>query len=86
MKYKRIWMPYNVDFVIVLDYVKPSDNEDTNKADNEITKLLSEGWRIISTAPITGSRAYDEDGFSSLRKPAMVYTFTTGIEVFLVKE
>jgi hypothetical protein len=86
MKYKRIWMPYNVDFITILKYVKPSDNEDTNKADNEITKLLSEGWRIISTAPITGSQAYDEDGLSSIRKPEMVYTFTTGIEVFLVKE
>jgi len=86
MKYKRIWMPYNVDFVRHLDYVRPSDDEDTNKADNEITKLLSEGWRIISTAPITGSRAFDEEGLSSIRSPKMVYTYTTGIEVFLVKE
>jgi len=87
MKYKRIWMPYNVDFVRHLDYVRPSDDEDTNKADNEITKLLSEGWRIISTAPITGSQAYDRLGLSSLRNhPEMVYTFTIGIEFFLVKE
>jgi len=86
MKYKRIWMPYDADFVTILMMVRPSDYEDTKKADNEITKLLSEGWRIISTAPITGSQAYDREGLSSLRNPEMVYTFTTGIEFFLVKE
>jgi hypothetical protein len=87
MKYKRIFMPYDTNFVTMLMMVRPSDYEDTNKAENEITKLLSEGWRIISTAPITGSQAYDRDGLSSLRnRPEMVYTFTTGIVFFLVKE
>ena len=86
MKYKRFLIPYNEDFCTQLKYVRPSGDEDTNKADNEITKLLSEGWRIISTAPITGSRAFDEEGLSSIRSPKMVYTYTTGIEVFLVKE
>ena len=80
-------MPYDWNFVTILMMVRPSDYEETKKADNEITKLLSEGWRIISTAPITGSQAYDREGLSSLRNhPEMVYTFTMGIEVFLVKE
>ena len=86
MEYKRIWMPYNNEFFKTCKYVHPSDDKDTEKADNEIAKLLSEGWRIISTAPITGSRAYDEKGLDGIGLPEMVYTYTIGIEVFLVKE
>jgi hypothetical protein len=86
MEYKRIWMPYKTDFSVVCKYFYPSDDENTEKADNEIAKLLSEGWRIISTAPITGSQARDEKGLCSIGLPEMVYTYTIGIEVFLVKE
>lgn len=91
MKYKRIWMPYKTDFLTSLLWVSPSDNEDTKAADNKIEKLLSEGWSIVSTAPITESRGYDKNGHCNMNMPNtygtdMVYTYTSGIEVFLVKE
>ena len=89
MEYKRMWIPYDTDFSKPLMYVFPSDNEDTNNADEEIKHLLKVGWHIISTAPITESRAYNKEGNCDLPGAGgsdMVYTFTSGIEVFLVKE
>ena len=89
MKYKRIWIPYNENFYTSLFMVSPSDDEDTKAADKIIEELLSEGWSIVSTAPITASRAYNEKGFCNMPKTGgsdMVYTYTSGIEVFLVKE
>ena len=88
MEYKRIWMSYDYNFLDVLMYVSPTDSEDTKKADKEIAKLLKQGWRIISTAPITMSRAYNERGHCGMPNVGsdMVYSFTCGIEVFLVKD
>ena len=89
MEYKRIWMPYNTDFFDALMRVSPYDDEDTNKADDEIKQLLKKGWRIVSTAPVTESRAYNKKGFCNMPNrygTDMVYTFTRGLEVFLVKE
>ena len=88
MEYKRIWMSYDYDFLDGLMSAIPMDSEDTKKADKEIAKLLKEGWRIISTAPVTGSRAYNERGLCGIPNMGsdMVYTFTCGIEVFLVKD
>ena len=89
MEYKRIWMPYNTDFFDTLMYVAPVDDEDTNKADDEIKQLLKKGWRIVSTAPVTESRAYNKKGFCdmpNLGGSDMVYTYTRGLEAFLVKE
>ena len=89
MEYKRIWMPYNCNFYDTLMYVIPSDNEDTNKADEEIKQLLKKGWRIVSTAPVIESRAYNKEGYCNMPNtggPEMVYSYTSGIEVFLVKE
>jgi hypothetical protein len=89
MEYKRIWMPYGTDFRDSLMYVSPYDNEETIKVHNELAKLISEGWRIISTAPITESRAYSSNGnhnIPGMGGSDMVYTYTSGIEIFLVKE
>ena len=83
MEYKRVWMPYNTspdlgDGKIVI--CNPSDNEKTSKAESEIKKLISEGWEIISTAPVIGSM--------SVNLPHLKYnvSYTTGIEIFLVKK
>ena len=90
MEFKRIWMPYNVDFDhVAYMQVSPCDDEYTTKGENEIKQHLKEGWRIVSTAPVTESRAYNKKGSCKMPNtggPDMVYTFTKGLEIFLVKE
>lgn len=88
MEYKRIRIDCEQEFwpETMIAY-NTSIKDDT--AEEEIAKHLNEGWRIISTTPIIGSRAYNEQGhckFSSRGGSDMVYTYTQCIEVFLVKE
>ena len=60
----------------------PNDGERTLKADKEISKHIEEGWKIVSTCPITASINLLHD-----RGRDDVYaTYTQGIEVFMVKD
>lgn len=74
MEYKRIYLPFGLYFHRMR--MMPVDNELTAKKDEEISKHLKDGWRIVSTSPSTGCEVID--GVSR--------TYTVGIEVFLVKE
>ena len=86
-QFKRVWLPYkqeqntsNSSGMVIISYF-PTDDEKTEKASTEIQNLITQGWRIVSTAPVTGSlnllRSEGDDVY---------HTFTTGIEVFMVKE
>jgi hypothetical protein len=87
MEFKRVWMSYKVEQelsnssgMIVVSY-SPVDNDETEAADQEISDLLNEGWKIVSTCPVTGSiNILNRDGED------VYVTFTKGIEVFIVKE
>ena len=61
----------------------PHDGEGTLKADKEIRKNIEEGWKIVSTCPITASvnLLMEDKGLDDLYA-----TYTQGIEVFMVKE
>lgn len=60
----------------------PNDGERTLKADKEIRKNIEEGWKIVSTCPITASINLLHD-----RGRDDVYaTYTQGIVVFMVKD
>lgn len=84
MEYKRIWLPYHTQLNDLLYYAEPCDDEDTEKADKEIADHLKNGWRIASVAPITGSGCYDKNGLKNFSDS--VFTYTVGLEVFLVKD
>ena len=86
-QFKRVWLKYKteVDFKnsagMTTVEVYPTDNENTQKADDEIQDLIKEGWKIVSTAPVNKS--------SNILNPAgndVYATYTSGIEVFMVKE
>ena len=60
----------------------PHDGEGTLKADKEIRKNIEEGWKIVSTCPITASINLLHDK----GRDDVYATYTQGIEVFMVKE
>jgi tartrate dehydratase beta subunit/fumarate hydratase class I family protein len=79
MEYKRIWL----NFETVTSYygsADPSECDSTRNADAEIAQLLNQGWRIVSTSPVTASRLDEFEG------TLLVFTYTSGIEVFMIKE
>jgi len=88
MEFKKHWLPYKQsnksakDGEIINDSLLSWDSDDTKKAENELTKLLNQGWMIVSTCPIIGtsSLGIPKSGYNSSK------VFTQGIEVFLVKK
>ena len=86
-KFKRVWLKSKLGqdvssssgMVIMTAY--PTDDEKTEKVDTEIQNLITQGWRIVSTAPVTGSI-----NILNPKGTDVYYTYTTGIEVFMVKE
>ena len=62
-----------------------TEGQNSKAADLEISKLLNEGWKIVSTCPVTCSLAKIDK--SIVDNPfTLYYTCTDGIEVFLIKE
>jgi hypothetical protein len=84
MEYKRIWLPYCNSLNQDLFYVSPTDDENTKAADEEIAEHLKNGWRIVSAVPITESSSFSKLGLRDYSDS--VFTYTSGIEVFIVKE
>ena len=86
-QFKRVWLKFKLEddvssssgMVIMTAY--PTDDEKTEKVDTEIQNLIILGWKIVSTAPVTGSL-----NFLDPKGDDVYHTFTTGIEVFMVKE
>jgi hypothetical protein len=88
MELKRFWLPYatneNVgskDGQITAEII-PADFKDTELAEKELQSLLNLGWEIVSTAPITGSVCKFMPKFNYTN----VLTFTSGLEIFLIKK
>ena len=86
-QFKRVWLRYKSEANVsspsgmVISRNHPTDDENTKKGDTEIQNLITQGWRIVSTAPVTGSYNFlDPKGVN------VYHTYTTGIEVFMVKE
>ncbi len=83
-QFKRVWLSYDLNFQVVNSSgittasFESVDGKETEEADAEIQKLLFAGWRIVSTAPVTKSLcSLNPDSFG---------TYTSGIEVFMIKE
>jgi hypothetical protein len=87
MEYKRIWLKYSTEANfensdgMLNTTCFPSDNEETVDTDNEILSLLSKGWRIVSTCPVTASK-----NILTSKGNNIYLTFTSGIEVFMIKD
>ena len=87
MEYKRVWLKYNTEANIqssdgiINTTCFPSDNDETVIADKEISNLLTKGWKIISTCPVTASK-----NILTSKGNSVYLTFTSGIEVFMTKE
>ena len=88
MEYKRIWMPYKDTYYRSIMSVGVGDYDETKKADEAIANHLNNGWRIASTCPVTATQAHPEwdSELTEKQQKKHVYTYTTGIEVFLVKD
>jgi hypothetical protein len=90
-QFKRVWLPYDIEKVEDRRLISmetqhfigyyPVEDEKTEKASTEIQNLITQGWRIVSTAPVTGSLNLLLD-----RSDDRYHTYTMGIEVFMVKE
>lgn len=86
-EFKRVWLKYEVrDHVkrsgtrVVVDFT-PIDCEESKKADAEIQNLITQGWKIVSTAPVIKSYNLLMDGGHDI-----YVNFTSGIEVFMTRE
>ena len=87
MEYKRIWLKYGNETKIdgsdgmINAQCFPIDNNETTTADNEIKAHLNNGWKIVSTCPVTAS-----NNILNPKGVDVYLTFTSGIEVFMVKD
>ena len=91
MDYKRIYIPFNINYSDSFNWILPKEGEDSESADEEIKKHLNDGLRILSTAPVTASWRRNATNTSGLLPTKhewqdYVFTYTAGIEVFLVKD
>ncbi len=94
MDYKRVFIQFDVDVDQCLGNSKedgPNDFEChaqegsfSEKADKEIKELLTQGYEIVSTAPIIAT--YLSRSFSGFEQNPFSGVYTEGIEVFLVKK
>lgn len=88
MELKRFWLPYatnenfgSKDGQITVEII-PSDSKETELAERELQALLNLGWEIVSTTPVNGTVCKFIPEF----KYTNVLTFTSGIEIFLIKK
>ncbi len=91
MDYKRIYISYDTDYSEALNSISPQEGEYSKSADKEIKKHLNDGWRIVSTAPVIASWRRNAENLSGIAPNKhewqdYVFTYTNGIEVFLVKD
>ena len=82
MQAKVVWVPYgqNMEKTEGGFNIHPKDNEQTNAATEAIQKLVSEGWNIVATVPVTGSSSFGQD------KHSANVNYTIGYEVWLQKD
>lgn len=73
-----------------INYTKPCYIDETHQAKEVISKLISNGWEIVSTTSINGSKTTKNNiaaflGSNNANEKYHTETLTVGIEVFLVK-
>ncbi len=93
MEFKRIYLKYGLKFKVeeLSDTINkhsyiPVDENFTNETDLEIEKLISEGWKIVSTSPVVGTDVFTERiRHTNDTRIISQAVHTIGIEVFLVK-
>ena len=87
MDYKILYFMYEQDYSKSLHGIKLKRSEFNTDVEAELKESLKNGWRIASTCPIIKSRLMDQEGIGSdIGTTRHVYTYTDGIEIFLVKE
>ena len=91
MDYKRIYITYDFDYNTTLHIASSIDSKWSKSADEKIKKHLNDGWRIVSTAPVIASKRLNAEYLSGMPPTKhqwqdYVFTYTDGIEVFLVKD
>ena len=83
--YKRLWLRYKSGLedrgsVTKWTIASAYESEDNKKVDKEISELLKKGWSIASTSPVTATAVMPSDSGGTQQ-----FTYTEGIEVFMVK-
>lgn len=88
MELKRFWLPYTVkqksggsDGNYSVEII-PEDGLQTETAEKELSNLIIEGWEIASVTPITGTVS----NYFSEFKYSNNLSFTSGLEIFLIKK
>ena len=78
---------YDQEYNKALQEIKLKRSEFNTDVEAELKESLKNGWRIASTCPIIKSALMDQEGISSdIGTTRHVYTYTDGIEIFLVKK
>ena len=95
MDYKRISIEFENEYSDATHCIYAYEGEYSENADKEIKDHLNDGWKIVSTSPVIESRRINAKGISGMGRghdllkhewQDYVFTFTRGIEVFLVKD
>ena len=85
MEAEVVYVPYDTNIKIdVPSSANPIDSEKTQKAVAKIKKMVTQGWQIISTVPVTGSYSMPTDVDYTYR--GVTLNYTTGYEVWLQRE
>ena len=63
----------------------PYDFDDSDDANVDLASLLNEGWKIVSTCPVTATRV-ETDKSNRWNVVTKTFTYTDGIEVFLTRD
>jgi hypothetical protein len=93
MQYKRIFIPFSKDYNSInneeinhrYECAIPVETEESTIADKEILEHLNNGWKIVSTVASTASEINIDSNNPNF--PIVTpFTYTNGIEVFLIKE
>ena len=89
MQAEVVWVPFSKkNYDLNLSHTQviiPTDDSDTKAAVLKVKKMVSEGWSIVSTVPITGSISKSNSSDYKGESQGHSLTFTTGYEVWLQK-
>ena len=91
MEYKRVFIQYDVEWLYEDSEVYPVEGKDSHAADETILKMLNDGWRIVSTVPVSKAIIMDsiklqKEAGNKIILPEKAVTITDGIEVFLTRD